>query len=80
MPLPMPLFVSGDAYGSGSQPSAASSAANAGFSASTRAAVSGMRRDLAARLVDERANLRGVDEVAEGGVGLVLAEIAHAGI
>ena len=31
-----------------------------------------------ARLVDERPDLRGVDEVAERGVVLVLAEIAHA--
>src|SRR5438128_7685357 len=42
MPLPMPLVKSGDEYSCGSQPSAASSFANAGLSASTRVGVSSM--------------------------------------
>jgi hypothetical protein len=42
MPPPIPLLMSGDAYSSGSQPSAARSFAKAGFRASTRAALSGI--------------------------------------
>ena len=68
---------SGLAQLSGSQPSAASSAAKAGRSASTRAAVVAHRRPQARRLVDERANLRHVDEKPEMFVVIVMSEVTH---
>ena len=37
----------------------------------------GHRRGQPLRLVDERADLRGVDEIAEGGVVSVMAEVTH---